>query len=272
MPVAVLPRSAWASVDRPTGKLTPNDASVLRGFAVHWPGSPGRRGDTPSLTDSTAELELERKDHVLRRGWSDIAYSWACDQAGRLFDCRGTDYRCAANGDQTVNQRYAAITCLIGADDTPTPALIEAVQWWRSNVWLRRWPHAVGVVGHRDLYSTDCPGDRLYQLVKAGTFTHPPTSGGNDVALTQPEIDAVAYKARDLILGVTYGTDTDGTPYTLGKLWGELRINVLHLLQGSPVALSQTQVDALASAVVDRIGPQLADQLAQSIAARIANG
>jgi hypothetical protein len=129
------------------------------------------------------------------------------------------------------------------------------------------------VVGHRDLYSTDCPGDRLYQLVKAGTFTHPSAPGGDDMPLTDAEIDKVALRCRDRWLEINWG----GTPIgsVISAIWqstSNTDTAVQALRQGAPAAWTQSQVDALASAVVDRIGPQLADQLAQSIATRIANG
>lgn len=168
-----LPRSAWTKVAKPLSgnkTLTPIVAGDLRGVAVHYTGSTAKMGTTATLALSAKRLEAERVFHVNDRGWSDIAYSYAIDQEGRVFELRGLDYRCAANGDQEKNQHYHAVTILIGQGDKPTPAAVEAFVDWRNDVFLKRFPHATAVVGHRDLFGTDCPGDPAYALVKNGTF------------------------------------------------------------------------------------------------------
>lgn len=176
----LIPRSAWTSVPRPTGSLTRMVAEDVRGVAVHWPGSPGSWGAFPSQATSARRLEAERVQHTSpstsdpSKPWADIAYSLACDLAGRVFDCRGVDYRPAANGDRVVNGRYVAVTVLMGVDDDVTTAAVEGVRFARRLV-LARFPHAVEVVGHRDVHQTECPGPRLYDLVRSGAFTEPTT-------------------------------------------------------------------------------------------------
>ena len=173
------PRQAWTSVPRPVDDLVPLVSGEVKGVAVHWPGETGTFGDTPTLAQSCARLENERRFHTgtppAGRGWNDLAYSAACDQAGRVFDCRGIDWRCAANGNPGVNRAYAAFTFLVGTRDTVTPAAVEAFRTWRHRVWLPRWPHATAVVGHRDLFATSCPGDGLHRLVHSGALALLPT-------------------------------------------------------------------------------------------------
>lgn len=159
-----LPRSAWTRTGF-SRKLVPFDGDDLKGVAVHYTGSSRPLGPTASLGLSASRILAERKDHVERRGWTDVAYNYAIDQMGRVFELRSEEYRSAANGDATQNKLYGAITFLIGAGDTPTPAALRAFQDWRTHVWLKRWPDATGVVGHRDLASTQCPGDALYHLL-----------------------------------------------------------------------------------------------------------
>ena len=183
--VGMLPRSAWTSTPRPVPKLVANDPAQLRGFAVHYTGSAVPLGQTATLAQSASRLEAERVEHVDGRGYSDIAYLAAVDEAGRLFDARGALYRCAANGNQVVNTRYGAITVLVGVGDVPTPAAVDAVRWWRQNVWLPLYPRAVEVVGHRDLWSTDCPGRPLYDLVRSGAFITTPPILEDDMQLSE---------------------------------------------------------------------------------------
>ncbi|MGI5273148.1 hypothetical protein ACQEUU_28640, partial [Nonomuraea sp. CA-218870] len=53
------------------------------------------------------------------------------------------------------------------------------------------------VKGHRDFYSTSCPGDRLYRLVRDGTFAKPP-KGSKTTPISSEEGDV---SAQDVIHG-----------------------------------------------------------------------
>jgi hypothetical protein len=171
-------RSAWTS-HGPIRPLTLLDPASVLGMSVHWPGSTGRWGQTPTLAESAARLEAERVQHTSpsksdsSKPWSDFAYDFACDLAGRVFEGRGIAYRSAANGNATTNSQYVAVTILMGDGDTLTPAAVEAVRYVRGLV-LTRYPHAIRVIGHRDLYSTECPGPQAYALVRSGAFASAP--------------------------------------------------------------------------------------------------
>jgi N-acetylmuramoyl-L-alanine amidase len=234
-------RAAWTSAVRPVGQLVELVPSQVRGVAVHWTGSAAALGSTATLLQSARRLEAERVIHVDGRGWSDIAWQVAVDVEGRVFDCRGIAHRSAANGSATVNQHYGAVLWLLGAGDRPTGAMLDAFRDWYTGRWLARYPQARTVVGHRDLYRTTCPGDAAYALVRAGAVTE-----GDDVALTDAEIDAIADRTRDKLLAVRYGTGADGGPFTLAMLWGELRVHAIRAATG-------IDVEALAAAVVARL-------------------
>jgi hypothetical protein len=257
-------RSAWTDVQRPVSKLVPLTPSEVVGVAVHYTGSSRPLGQTARLALSVRRLEDERAFHTgappAGRGWTDIAYNVAIDIEGRVFDARGIAYRSAANGDVTVNRRYGAVTWLMGVGDRPSPAIIDAFREWRERYWLARYPHATAVVGHRDLYSTECPGDPAYALVRSGALTT-----GVDVPLTDAEIDAIATRARDKLLAVTYGNSPDGRPFTLAMLLGEVRVNAIKAATG-------VDVNALASAIVAKLPPSQGGQAdPQVIAAAVAD-
>jgi len=173
MKQVVLPRSAWTKWKPKASNLVPMHAPA--GFVVHWPGT-----KVPRLNSSKGAiakmLESERRDHVVRRGWSDIAYQAGVDNAGRIWDLRGVGNRPAANGDRSVNTRWGAVTCLLGAQEAPTREMIDAVRYFRQEIWLPRYPEAVKVVGHRDVWATGCPGPFVYKLVKSGEFYPSPSS------------------------------------------------------------------------------------------------
>ena len=257
-------RAAWTTAPLPLDRLTPLVTAQVRGIAVHHTGSPVPLGPRPTLAESTRRLEQDRLLHTGERGWADVACTAAVDAQGRVFECRGIRYRSAGNGTRTANQQYAAVTLLLGDGDEPTEAMIEAFRDWRSSRWLARYPAATAVVAHRDLYPTPCPGEATLALIASGTLT----SGGT-VALTDAEIDAIATRTRDKLLAVTYGSQPDGRPFTLGMLWGEVRINAIRAatgvdvetLAGAVVAKLPTgdvDVRALAAAVADELAARLA--------------
>lgn len=266
-----LDRSVWTSAPRPVAKLVSLDPAAVKGVAVHYTGSTSPLGETATLSLSCKRLEDERVFHTSPqpqgRGWSDIAYQAAIDVEGRVFDCRGIQYRSAANGNVPVNMAYGACTWLLGVGDQPTPAMVEAFRDWRETRWLEMYPHATAVVGHRDLYQTDCPGAPTYALVTSGALTHPPE---DDVPLTDAEIDAIATHTRDKILAVTYGNNPDGSPHTLGNVLGETLTGVRALQHGSPVTLTADQVQALATAVAGHLPPGADPQvIARAVAAEL---
>jgi hypothetical protein len=248
-------RSDWTDAARPVDKLVRLDPAEVVGVAVHYTGSTRPLGSTASVALSRRRLEDERVFHTSAppqgRGWSDIAYNVAQDVEGRVFDARGIAYRSAANGNAAVNRQYGAVTWLIGVGDRPTPAMIDAFKEWRREYWLARFPRATTVVGHRDLYSTECPGDPAYALVKSGALT----KEVDDVPLTDAEIDAIATRARDKLLAVTYGNQPDGKPFTLAMLLGEVRVNAIKASTG-------VDVNALATAIVSKLPPGQADPAA----------
>lgn len=248
-------RSAWTDTPRPVSKLVPLTTSEVVGVAVHYTGSSRPLGSTASMALTVRRLEDTRRFHTAAppagRGWSDIAYQVGIDVAGRVFDLRGIGYRSAANGNATVNQQYGACTWLLGTGDRPTQAMIDAFRAWRRDYWLARYPRATKIVGHRDLYATECPGDPTYALVRSGALLLP-VPGDDDVPLTDAEIDAIATRARDKLLAVTYGNQPDGRPFTLALLLGEVRVNAIKAAAG-------VDVNALATAIVAKLPPGQAD-------------
>lgn len=174
MTTTFLPRSAWTRFPVPDS-LARLDAQTLKGVAVHYTGSLTQYGSSATLAQSVSRLLEERRFHVDGRGWQDIAYNYAIDQNGRVFELRGLTARSAANGDVPRNKAYGAVTFLLGVGDKPTAPALQAFRDWRRNVWLQKWPFAKAVVGHRDLYKTDCPGEALYGLLSFLSLEATPT-------------------------------------------------------------------------------------------------
>ncbi|UBU10044.1 peptidoglycan recognition protein family protein [Nonomuraea gerenzanensis] len=147
-------------------------AKPTRGLVIHYDGSDQGLADKPHSA-CVAYWKNTRRFHTgTSRQWVDIGYSFGACPHGFVFEGRGLNKSQAAQ--PTGNTTYYSCTLMSGPGEKPTPAQIEAVRELRA--WLMSKGVGGLVKGHRDFYSTSCPGDDLYRLVKDGTFSKPPTS------------------------------------------------------------------------------------------------
>ena len=135
------------------------------GVAVHYGG--GRQGITEGTNHARCESLWRgwQSFHKNGRGWADIAYTGGFCQHGYAFAGRGAGVRTAANGTNTGNQYYYAVVFLGGAGDVPSDDAVAALKWWVAT--LRKSGAGDRVVGHRDLFSTACPGEHLLRVARS---------------------------------------------------------------------------------------------------------
>lgn len=130
-----------------------------------------------------------------QHGWADIAYHFAIDRNGNVYEARPT----SAPGDTFTNYDPTGhfLPVLEGDYDSqePTEIQIEAL------VLLLAWaaerfdvaPATIG--GHRDYAATSCPGDRVYALIADGSMERRVAdrveSGGVELAFLRGD-DALA--------------------------------------------------------------------------------
>jgi hypothetical protein len=199
--VTYLPRSAWGARASRGGVAL--DPSVVEGEALHWPGM-------AKPIDATGDIGMRRIASALRgwqnyhmdgRGWSDIAYQIAIDQAGRAWTLRGLNIRSGANGDADVNRRFGAFLLVLAPGEKPTAAMIATTKGVILD-FRKRFPKArLKPYGHKDVRpaGTDCPGPIAYAAINAGTFTPSITVGGTAAAptggTTMAIQDTTEYKA-----------------------------------------------------------------------------
>ncbi|WP_326646044.1 peptidoglycan recognition protein family protein [Streptosporangium sp. NBC_01755] len=151
----------------------PSDADPARpreGLVIHYDGSDqGLAGKAHSTC--VTYWQNTRKFHMgAARGWADIGYSFGCCPHGYVFEGRGLDRVQAAQPGG--NSSHYSVTLMSGPGEDPTAAQVDAVRQLR--VWLMSKGMGAAVKGHRDFFATSCPGDRLYALVRNGTFTGSP--------------------------------------------------------------------------------------------------
>ena len=126
---------------------------------VHYSEGDGRRLDT--LDEQRAAIRAIRAFHVgPQRQWADIAYSfvlaqpWGAKGAPRLWVARGASKVPASQ--QGHNAGNLSVCVLADANDYIMERTATGI------AWLARRTGAARILGHRDVNSTDCPGDRLY--------------------------------------------------------------------------------------------------------------
>jgi hypothetical protein len=186
---AVLSRAQWGA-DESLVKDTPGYGTV-RGAFVHHTVS----ANAYSQAEVPGILRGILAYHTRSLGWDDIGYNFLVDRFGRIWEGRGGGTDRAVIGAHTAGHNTEAFAMsAIGTFSTVTPpsAVISAYQRlfaWKfavHGVDPRKAAYYGGraynaISGHRDVYSTQCPGQRLYNLLPAirsgtiarmGTFPH----------------------------------------------------------------------------------------------------
>lgn len=147
------------------GDLTP---SRVEGIALHWPAMSSPLRTVAAVMDA---LRSWQTYHMLTKGWSDIAYQVAVDQAGNRYILRGLAVQSGANGGDDVNERFGAALLVVAPGEQPTPELIAEV---RTVVADHRamFPNSRRVVGHSQIRPepTACPGPAVLRLINEGAF------------------------------------------------------------------------------------------------------
>lgn len=149
--------------------LTPIAGTL--GVKIHYEGSPVPEALLAGHGSCAPHMRALQESHLANtaEGYSDIAYSLVVCPHGHVFEGRGAKIRCAANGNQELNKRHYAVCAMVGTEGVtePTPEMLgglrDAVEYLR-----REGAAGIEIKGHRDGWATACPGDRLYDWIKAG--------------------------------------------------------------------------------------------------------
>lgn len=159
----IIPRSRWTT----SGSNAPaaRGDSII-GVALHHPGTAGTLG-TESEADTAARLEGYRRNHVNGHGWTDIAYNVAVDQRGNVWTLRGVSRQSGANGTSAANRAHGAILMLVGNDEEPSAAMIDAVHY-AVRLWDVRYDGVTAVRPHSYFVRTACPGKAARRLLNDG--------------------------------------------------------------------------------------------------------
>ncbi|MEV7013088.1 peptidoglycan-binding protein [Streptosporangium sp. NPDC051022] len=163
--MTMISRHDWGA-RAPRGAYTP--LTHTRGVKIHYTGDhvdPGIAGDHSKCV---AVIKGIQNYHMDNNGWIDIGYSMMVCPHRKVFQGRGPGHLPAANG-AGLNAGHYAVLGLVGTSGLTHPpddmllGILDAIDYLRENGGAGR-----EIKGHRDGYSTDCPGEPLYAWVEAG--------------------------------------------------------------------------------------------------------
>lgn len=157
------PREVWEEAGYTVGEHTnskPVNWALVRQLVIHY------TADKKANPDTAQYLRNMQRSYVNNRGYS-LGYNVAVDQQGVSWEIRGTDYRPAANIE--VNNTTFTILALVDWQNPCNPAMVDTIR--RIVAWARQQAgQDLPVVGHRDVGSTRCPGDGIYNQIQANVF------------------------------------------------------------------------------------------------------
>lgn len=165
MAIELVSRAEWGA-RAPKGSYS--TLTSAKGVKVHYTGG---RVD-PAIIDDHARCVAMVKSiqgfHMDGNGWLDIGYSMVACPHRKVFVGRGPGRLAAANGSGLNSGHYAVLglvgnSGLIEPTDGILHAILDAIGYLREKGGAGK-----EIKGHRDGYSTDCPGDALYAWVKEG--------------------------------------------------------------------------------------------------------
>ncbi len=162
LPEWVKSREAWGAL----GPVQPYVPHTPVGVSLHHTGAPwhGHPGTEQYLRNVQAF-------HIgPQREWEDIAYHYLVDLEGGIWAGRPPTVR--GNPSIYYDSTGVVLISFLGDYGTQDPSEAQVAAAARTAAWLvRRFELDPGrLTGHRDHAPTSCPGDKLYGLLRDGSF------------------------------------------------------------------------------------------------------
>ncbi len=161
MAYSLISRKEWGARDYRCATLL---SHPVPNVFIHHAAS-GVYGVHP-FEDDAAQVRAIQNYHMGSRGWCDAAYSFAIAPSGRVFVLRGWDRQPGAT--RGWNHKSVAV-CFLGDynQQSPTTAALNACRWLihDKGKGLGKVANDAKVLGHRDVGSTACPGNNLYDAL-----------------------------------------------------------------------------------------------------------
>lgn len=179
----IISRRAWGAKP-PKNVVHTRWYSGMTGW-VHHSESPAPSQSADRKTEYSVMQSIQSFHMGPSRGWSDIGYHYCIMPSGRVYEGRGY----GVVGAHCPGHNTEPGICIIGSYDNMVPSN-EALQ---SLHWLLDELKCGKRKGHRDGFSTSCPGDALYNRIKKPL----PAYSGKNKALTPAEKRDVRVEVMD---------------------------------------------------------------------------
>ncbi|WP_214416271.1 peptidoglycan recognition protein family protein [Sphaerisporangium fuscum] len=165
MAIDLVSRKEWGA-RAPRGSYS--TLTSTKGVKVHYTGGRVEPAIVNDHTKCVAMVKSIQNYHMDGNGWLDIGYSMIACPHRKVFVGRGPGHLPAANGPGLNSGHYAVLglvgnSGLVQPPDAMLHGILDAVDYLREHGGAGK-----EIKGHRDGYSTDCPGDALYAWVKKG--------------------------------------------------------------------------------------------------------
>ncbi|KAI9373915.1 N-acetylmuramoyl-L-alanine amidase domain-containing protein [Aspergillus egyptiacus] len=152
---AAAPNGQYTSIGNPLG------------VKVHYVGpsySSRPHADCGAYMKSVQTMHMANE----AEGWMDIAYNLGVCEHGYVFDGRGQGRMSGANGNGALNEDHYAVLAFLGKTGLSEPTDEQILGIQDAIAYLRRAGAGNEIKGHRDGFSTECPGEALYALLESG--------------------------------------------------------------------------------------------------------
>jgi len=187
---SIISREGWGARP-PSGTPTKLPSQVGTAVIHH--------GGTATYCTTQAEcasiIRAYQNYHMDTNGWDDIGYNFLVGEDGNIYEGRGWNNQ----GAHVTNWNSKSIgICIIGDFTSRAPnaaALNAAKALIQCGVELGRFPSAYQLVGHRQVGSTDCPGNSLYSNIQSWPrWTPNPTRASGEPILDDVLIELIMGK------------------------------------------------------------------------------
>lgn len=246
--LSIIKREEWGADESIMFWLTDMEHAGIKQIVVHHTATAN-----DSTLDSAAMMRSMYYYHTVERGWGDIGYNYVIDQQGNIFEGRRGGLGVVAAHAFGFNTNSVGIS-LIGnySDAQPSQASLRSLEKLiayisfqtdldLSSTYQKNGIAYQSVVGHRDVNSTECPGEVLYN--------HLPEviSAAKNIDLSVYQKNYSAYLSPDTPLIMDLSDENDQTIIISYKNTG----NMAWLKDQLRVTLIPTQPDYKQSIFAD---------------------
>ncbi len=172
MPPGIITRAGWGADESLPGSCDSSYNRTVRAATVHH--TEGNNNYTKE--QSPGIVRGIYAYHVQSNGWCDVGYNFLVDKYGQIFEGRRGGITQPVKGAHAYNWNTDTMgVSLMGSYTSTMPtevqldATVRLIAWrlaaYYRNPWARITINGITsevINGHRDVYSTDCPGNALY--------------------------------------------------------------------------------------------------------------